>query len=235
MKLPKFDMGKAQWDAWKAFHINVKWQTRDHWGRGFTYFDTGEVICTVAYPRPWMLNETYYADDSLRGVRLQCAQHTSFKFKTPDGEKVKTINFGDTHKYLLIDEDTKRVVRLGWYADRSWQSVIPKRFHGCCVAYFPGSEQLPVGSPFALEFHEPCTKEEKEKLKELRTQCIAWWVGQQMKGDGFIRRGDKVRVPVTDALTWDFPNLTDQYKRRVALVGFKGHYKMREVPYLEVV
>lgn len=177
MRLPTFEHSLAQWDRFRAFHIDHR-GGRYGYGPAFVQFDTGELICELNYPRPNMRKE--YKDLNVRvfatGDRHNY-YHREARYTTPDGEPLKNtwLHYGGAMQYLLHDPDTKRVVRLGT-SGSGHSGVIPARFRGAriCSVYFPGPGEPPIGAPVNVTKPLPMTREERDHINALRAACKAW-------------------------------------------------------------
>ena len=177
MQLPETPAHKTLcWDAYKAFHYGIA--TYGVAGTGnynlppFVVFTTGEVICTT--PNPDRVKYHHLNVEVVATADDRCPT-----LVTPDGLEVKKtwldVNGMQT---LLIDYDTKRVVRL----DTTIPSELdtrPARFRddGRLVrsrAYFPGPGLPPVGGPVRLSASwrtALTTDDEKAHIKAMMHQA----------------------------------------------------------------
>lgn len=154
MKLPDWVREHQSWDKYKAFHIGVSQHNLSStggWGGdpAMIMFDTGEVIFTQHAPRPH-----YRGHYSLLDVEVVTSKDYRGELYTPDGEKVAIAWLYDYgQETLLVDADTKRVVRISDYYHRPKEvrptAGIPWRFQRgeyCCTAYLPGPGLPPIGT-----------------------------------------------------------------------------------------
>lgn len=206
MILPKF---KAQaWDRYRAFHMTHGGSYHSHI---FVQFDTGELICTNSWPDP-----DYRRVYNELGVQLvltidkDCPQ-----LKTASGEKI--LKAWLPSQQLLIDQASGRAVRLAYSIGHESGRLkeIPKRLQDEAFAYFGGEGMMPVGAPITINRPEVYTLEQKRKIAETVKCCKLWWE---------LEKDDKKKIPSKiEALTTkflldtDFSNLSDDYRRRVAL------------------
>lgn len=154
MRLPDWVREHQSWDKYKAFHIGVR-QTRLSSTGGYSdpamvMFDTGEVIFTHFAPRP-----EYRGWYSLLDVEVVTSKNYRGELYAPDGEKIAIAWLYDCgQETLLVDADTKRVVRISdgplWSPAGSLPVAgIPRRFQRgqhSCTAYFPGPDLPPIGT-----------------------------------------------------------------------------------------
>jgi hypothetical protein len=149
MKLPDWVREHQAWDAYKAFHIGVHQhglQENNYSYRTppFVMFDTGEVIFTDWQPRPD--NRGSY---SLLDVEVCTSTEYRGELYAPGGDKIAIAWLYDNGmEYLLVDDDTKRVVSMSYNSDprKGIGGVIPHRLQGRASVYFPGPGMAPVGT-----------------------------------------------------------------------------------------
>jgi len=230
MQLPTFDHTKAKWDAWRAFHINHK---VGYHKIAFVQFDTGELVCMPAHPRP----KFRHLYDSL-GVEIIDLSNDryDYKFTSPDGERLKKAWLSG---HYLIDHDTKRVVRLK-YRTAEFTSPVPERFKAVS-AYFPSAGMPPVGREVSVRRPDPLTKAEKDHIEDLRAASKAWQAMTQdeYKNGYFDERGDRIygwgASPVcANSLLQvpDFASLTIRWRLMLVAKGTVGRTKTTTYPYI---
>lgn len=182
MKVPAFDHSKSSWDRYRAFHIAHGWD--------LVQFDTGEVIITNAFPRPDLRGRNRHGFSMLQSRSDLCRAWggkdiRGTVLKDPvSGEAIPnswlTLPSG-SGQYLLLDHETRRVVRLGAinYNDKPgdhWtaRKGVPQRFWREAAAYYPGDDMPPVGDDVTIMRSVPLTSDERAHLRELLSSCRAW-------------------------------------------------------------
>ena len=248
MQMPAFDHSKACWDRYKAFHITHGW--------GLVQFDTGEVIITNAFPRPDLRKRNRHGFTVLHSRSDLCRAWGDKSvcgtvLKDPvTGEDIPnswlTLQ-GGAGQYLLLDQETRRVVRLGAmrYDDKvsdHWacRKGVPRRFWREAAVYFAGNDMPPVGDDVTICRSEKLTSDERKHLSELLTSCRAWLqikevnytnlLGPRPTGntheDYAARAAYDVAyytrttpVPLTDLLASDFQQLDPLLRFRYAWNG----------------
>lgn len=218
MILPEFDTKRQRWDQWRAFHI-------DH--GPFTQFDTGELV----------LNSRMWGPDLRRayrdlGVTIVSSEDEALPQLTlPDHTFIKRAWLYDSgQQTLLIDESTKRVVRIDSFL-RSTDTVLPTRFAQRQIeAYFAGPGRPPVGNQIAVSPPYKLSKDEKDYLATLRAAAKMWWeFGDDPNIATFKHtiRWDK-HQPLTSALLGKtFADLKDNSSLTLAQLNKNGYQTHR--------
>lgn len=179
MRLQEFDMSKAAWDAYQAFHI------RPSYGKGYVQFLTGEVLITTNAPKPEVRNReinnmrfmyTYTAD---RAIKLRLPDGTPVPYAWLDYAGIAhnggvgyyaSFSRESTRQYLLIDMDTKRAVALDW-RNMDKKNVASNFTHGTAMFAKPGAE--PIGGEIRFAPPIKLTSEEKEYVSSLQAAVKA--------------------------------------------------------------
>lgn len=156
MRLPEWDRKLQAWDRFKQFYIGVSnynlIEDTHYNSKPMIMFDTGEVIFTEFCPRVDSRGEYLPI-----GVRVTTSKDYGGELWTPDGDKIAVAWVYDGgQEHLLVDEDTKRVVRVAdsrryknihtdqLVSDKNIIPGIPHRFQTGVSIYFPGPGLPPV-------------------------------------------------------------------------------------------
>jgi len=176
MKLPPFDHSRQEWDHYKRFHVD---------NGNFVQLDTGELICTIHSPQPRPGVRREYRAYNLEIVGTNDSHLPALKTKGGEIVKRAWLNRG-AMQTLLIDRDTKHVVRLdGFFRNKregdAFCARVPVNLRGRCAVYFAGEGQTPVGSPVKVGKPTEYTKEEIAHAKTLVAACKVWHEMEQPK------------------------------------------------------
>ena len=173
MKLPNFEMAKAKWDHWKAFHINHNRSGSggDSYGAVFIQFDTGELVCQLSNWTPE--NRIHYRDLNIT-VRSTTDEQCP-KLFTDDGETVVPAWLNRTGmQVLLIDWDHGVAVRVDHRLGEKNEALMPERLRGKFSAYYAGVKSKPLAAPIKVEKPMRFTKEQLDHVDGLCAASKAW-------------------------------------------------------------
>ena len=165
VKKLEFEHDRKQWDAYKAFHIRHD--------RYVVHFETGEVIITHNYLRPYARNRS--DQFGLSYIRSNDSASVLDMLRTPDGTPVKK-SWLDRAMYLY-DHTTRQFLRIDRWHNQSRYAEVGVPPHMAVhhpVAYCAGPER-PWVSPTMVHYSTPAklTKDEKAHIREIVTACQA--------------------------------------------------------------
>jgi hypothetical protein len=228
MRLPAFDHTDARWDEFKAFH--VRHRARD----AIVQFDTGELIITSGYFKPHQRRayQTF-------GLTILAGHDTPQlpDMVTPTGEPVRR-SWLATPQTLLIDESTRRVVRLLRYGQLKG---IPVRLRGHARGYFAGPGEPPLGGSVSVKRPIRLTPEQRRHLADVHAACTMWAAFQSEQEQRGILAAANIQPwplvwqrPVETAriINQTFADILPAMRLRVAAKGLKTTYTIETHDYL---
>lgn len=235
MKLPKFDFDVAQWDRYKAFHIN--YPPTDYSAK-LTQFSTGELIVHELATK-----SDNRKDYPLFGLRIVGTDDDKCPlFKTPDGEVLKRSWLNHKgQQVMLIDEDHGTAVRL---EHRTFgEGRVPVHLRGKCLAYFPGVGEPAVAGKPLVDRPRIITKEERTYCDDLLATCKAWDTlreKQEPMKQPSTRRDQwalemSKPIPISDMLGLAFGKMSNDVRQRLAQRGWTNEVVRTEYDRLVVV
>lgn len=172
MIFDRFPIEHANWDRFSAFHVGVGMK---EFFRPTTYndpalllFDTGELVGTHMFRRPWARG-----DYPLVGVSLLTT--SDIPLYNPQGERVPKshLNHGGQQN-IMVDWASGRAVSLDYTMDKS---ALPTRFDNYAVrGYIGGPDRMPWGASLrqAVPYRKASfTDDERARIDEFEkvTKC----------------------------------------------------------------
>jgi hypothetical protein len=238
MRLPEWDMSRAQWDDYCRFHRELP--------NGFIQFDTGELICTRHFSNN-PEDRKFYSDLNVTVVSTDDTHCPRFVWNDEPVKKTWLDKKGQ--QILLIDHDNGHVVALsgkGGGLDlsmpRPWALSVPESLRQRACAYWHGPHSPPVGSPVIVNKTRRLTPHEREHIEAIRSECKGWDVmSEQPRREGHWEKrnhwikGDDVRP----ALEFDrvmavksYLDLTQDERLDASRHGVSNGTIRHEVPFL---
>lgn len=166
MVLPPIEPYNLRWDAYQAFHIALGPIIR---------LQSGQVFVTATGHAGASTRRRQAVDLSPYHIEILQDDELIGEFVDTDGVGVPRAWFGlhteGAHQTLLIDYDTKHVVRLSNDLDDECTRVL---YNTGCKAYFTHAGAEPVGSPVQLSQPYAWTKDEYRHMRDISDSAAAW-------------------------------------------------------------
>ena len=183
MKQADFDLSKAEWDRFKAFHIGHG----PGYDKPIVQFDTGEVIFTQHRWEPDQ--RKLYRDFNITVVSTADVRCPLLYRHATDEKPVPKARLNQTgQQIILIDHDHGIAVSLEFgdslssdLPRREFQERLPERLRAHAFAYYAGPKSVPISRGIDIWRPRVFGKMQEEHLTELVCASRAWC---DLQGEG---------------------------------------------------